>query len=782
MYNLGDRFKPDYSKSKSNVESIFKGNKYRITVLTERLIRLEYNENGVFEDRPTLFAYNRNFKKPEFNVSESNSLLKIITKYCELEYKKEKKFDGGRLTPMSNLKISLYNSDKIWYFNHPEARRYPALVSIYDNKIKKEKGLFSLDGFVSIDDSKTEIILENGELQKRDQNSIDLYVFLYNKDYYFCLNDYFILTGKSPLLPRYALGNWYSKNEFLDEEKIEKLSNLFIKNNVPISLMILNKWSNKTELTELYKDPKELVKNLYEKNIRLNLSLEEKKSFDSKLYTNLGRYLQADKNGLIPFNLYDARTIDAYLKILIHPLMMNGIDSLYINKSNSSQSLLIHYLYNDQKIINNKRPLLCAPYSVAAHRYGITSSGTIKVGWDTLKNISEFNTSSFNIGMNYWMHDIGGTHDGIEDNELFTRYVQLGVFSPLLKLASEGGKYYKREPWNWGIKTSKITTDYLNLRYRLIPYIYTENYKYYKFGKPLIEPLYYRYPKIYDDNLYNDEYYFGSQMFVSPITEKKDYVMNRVIHKLFIPEGIWYDFFTGKKYRGNKRYTSFYKDEDYPVFVKEGSIIPLATNKYNDTSLPTKLEVLIFPGENNTYSIYEDDGKTLEYENGNYIITNIELLSKKNSYNLTILPVEGKVGILPKTRDYKIRFRNTRAASRILSYVQGTSVENKSYREDKDLVIEVKNIPTNQQFTLMCSGKDIEYDALRIINEDISEIISDLPIKTTMKDKVDSIMFSKELDIKKKRIAIRKLANGKERLERKYIDLFIKLLEYVAEV
>ena len=144
--------------------------------------------------------------------------------------------------------------------------------------------------------------------------------------------------------------------------------------------------------------------------------------------------------------------------------------------------------------------------------------------------------------------------------------------------------------------------------------------------------------------------------------------------------------------------------------------------------------------------------------------------------------MDGKVGILPKTRDYKIRFRNTRAASRILSYVEGTPVENKSYSDDKDLVIEVKNIPTNKQFTLMCSGKDIEYDALKIINEDMAEIISDLPIKTVMKDKVDSIMFSKELSIKKKRIEIRKLANGKLRLERKYIDLFLKLLEYIGEV
>ena len=784
MYNLGDRFKPDYQKSKCNKDTVFKGNKYRITVLTERLIRLEYSEDGVFEDRPTIFAQNRNFPKPEFNISESGNILKIVTKYFELEYKKEKNFNGGKITPLSNLKVLLYNTDKVWYYNHPEARRFMTTVAVNKNKLIKEKGLYSLDGFVSIDDSKTDVILENGELQTRNYNGIDVYLFMYNRDYYYCLSDYFKLTGKPTLLPRYAFGNWYSKNEFFDKERILKTCELFEKHNVPISVLSLNKWSNKMDLNELYENPKEIIQELFKKNIRLGLNLNDTKSFDGNLYTNLAKYLQLDKNGNIPFDIKNPKTVDAYLKLLIHPLIFSGIDSFFLNNAISNDRLigLKHFLYNDQKIIDNKRPLFISPNSKADHKYGITYSGVSKVSWDSLRNMTEFNISSFNKGMSYWLHDIGGTIDGIEDNELFTRFVQLGVFSPLLSLSSDGGKYYKREPWNWGIKTSMITTTYLNLRYKLIPYIYTENYKYYKFGKPIIEPIYYRYPVLYDDSLYRDEYYFGSQIFVSPITEKKDYIMNRVIHKLYMPHGTWYDYFTGKKYRGNKRYTTFYKDEDYPVFVKEGSIIPLANNKFNDVSLPTELEILIFPGENNTYSIYEDDGKTLNYESGNYIITNIELLSKKNSYNLTILPVEGKVGILPKTRDYKIRFRNTRAASRILSYVQGTPVDNKSYREDKDLVIEVKDIPTNKQFTLMCSGKDIEYDAMKIINEDISEIISDLPIKTTMKDKVDSIMFAKNLEIKKKRIAIRKLANGKERLERKYIDLFIKLLEYVAEV
>ena len=120
--------------------------------------------------------------------------------------------------------------------------------------------------------------------------------------------------------------------------------------------------------------------------------------------------------------------------------------------------------------------------------------------------------------------------------------------------------------------------------------------------------------------------------------------------------------------------------------------------------------------------------------------------------------------------------------SKVLSYVGNNSVTNRCYYDEGNLIIDIDNVPTNSQLTIICSGDAIEIDALHIINEDIASIIGDLPIKTVVKEKIDSIMFSNELTIKKKRIEIRKLANGKNWIERKYIDLFLKLLEYIKEV
>ena len=787
MYDLGEKFRIDLNDAIAPQECVFKGDKYRITVLTERLVRLEYSETGSFNDYPTEIALYRNFNKPEFNVSETNEALNISTSYFDLTYLKNKPFDGGKVQPTKNLKILLKGTDRVWHFNHPEARNFYYASSLENNKIVKSKSLYSNDGFVSINDSNTPIILENGSIQLRQNKEIDIYVFLYNKDFYFCLNDYFKLTGFPDMLPRYALGTFVTKNAIYDQYSLLHSIQKYEEHNIPISSFILNNWESNInyQFNANFKEIDKLVKFLNEKRLKIGLDLRYNNSFSDKTnnYEILKQYLQVDQNGKIPFNLLDPRCVDAFLKLIIHPLDSLGIAyyNIFNNKDYKTLEILKYYLYKDK--INTSRPMLVGENNfIVPHRYSILYAGKSIVGWKSLENIPKFNNTASNMGISYWSHDFGGTTGGIEDSELYIRYIQLGTFSPILRLGSDSSKYYKREPWKWGLSTSQIASYFLNLRYKLIPYIYTECYKYYKYGKPLIEPVNYRYPELYDDVLYNDNYFFGSTFYVSPILHKKDPIMDRVIHKLYIPDGIWYDYFTGKKYTGNKRYVSFYKENEYPVFVKSGAIIPLSLNANNDTDVPTKMEIQVFPGASNTYSIYEDDGCTNAYKSGDYAITNIEYLYKKDNYTLTILPTQGKINVLPSKRNYVVKFKNTKSTTIVKSFINGEYIANKKKKKNADLVVEINDVPTNGQLTLVCTGQNIEIENMKIINEDFVSIISDLPIKTTMKERVDNILFSKKYDLKKKRIEIRKLAHGKDYLERKYIDLFLKLLEYINEV
>ncbi|MFV0249615.1 MAG: TIM-barrel domain-containing protein [Bacilli bacterium] len=802
MYELGDQFKINYENAKANQKNIIQGNKYRFTILTERLIRLEFNENGIFEDRPTVLILNRNTEPVNYNLKEDKRFLEISTKYFRLTYKKNKPFKGTTLNTMVNLKIELLNSDKIWYYGHPEARNYGAPgISLDDNpgKLKLKKGLYSIDGFSSIDDSKSDIISEQGIIQEKETESIDTYLFLYLKDFAYCLKDYYTVTGNPSLIPRYALGNWWSKNEDYNDESLKELLNNFKKNEIPLSVLLLDKdWHIRDYQNKLkdsgfswnetkFNNPSMMIAYLHSEGIRIGLNLNPLEGIFPYEYKflKLQEYLKEDENGIIPFNVFNPKFVDTYLKILINPLDQINVDFFWIdfNETKKIKDLwaLDHYHFQNMQKDYKKRPMILSRNTnIAPHRYPVLYSGKTIVSWNTLKLIPFHNSSSTNIGVTFWSHDIGGYYKGTEDNELYTRYVQLGTFSPILKFGSDKGKYYKREPWRWSVKTHKIVKDYLTLRHRLIPYIYTESYKYHKFGMPLIMPIYYKFPEMYDDINYRNGYYFGTEFFISPIVNKKDYIMNRVIHKFFLPDGIWYDFVTGKKFPGGKKYISFFKDEDYPVFAKAGSIITLGDNEnINDTTPPKNMEIQIFPGRSNTYNLYEDDGVSDLYKKDYYLLTSIDYNYLPNNYTVIVRPVEGKSGIVPDTRNYKFVFRNTKAAKEVIVYFNDTKLESRNYVKDTDFIVEVDDISTIGQLTLNCKGKDIEIDAVRIINDDIESIISDLQIETRLKELIDKILFS-EQSIKRKRIEIRKLKN--KGLEKKFIQLFLKLLEYINEV
>lgn len=816
-------FRIDYSNAKSKDAAIFQGQKYRITILSDILIRLEYSETGNFEDRPTEFAVFRNFDVPEFKVEEDDKYLDISTKYFEIQYVKEKPFIGPAYAPDSFLKINLLDSDnKYWYFKHPEARNFNSIVANLDkskvknvddqldlDKVKKKakeilgktKGLYSTDGFVSIDDSTSLIIMEDGSLKDLERYNLDTYVFMYRRDFGKCLQDYFRLTGVPPMIPRYALGIWWNKNDLYSFDDMKKLVYQFNRNGIPVSILLLGEnWHMKdmnnlsryktgfTFNPELFPNPLEFTTFMHERGLRIGVLMDPSEGIypHEARYDEISKELNMSEKQIIPFNVFDQNILDIYLNKLIDPLYKTGVDFFWIDYFDKEHKEVLralnYYHFNDYKKFPSQRGLVLSRISdLAPHRYPVHYSGETLVSWDTLKTLPFYNSTSSNLGLSWWSHDIGGYKDGVEDAELYMRYVQLGTFSPIFRFSSKYGKYYKREPWRWDIKTNGIVKEYCRMRHRLIPYLYAEGYKYSRTGMPLIQPLYYNYPEIYDEPIYRNEYYFGTELMVAPITKKKDLIISRAIEQIFIPQGMWYDFKTGKKFPGNKRYVTFYKDEDYPVFAKSGSIIPMADfeENINVTNSPSSMEIHVFPGESSTYNLYEDDGYSSLNEEGYYIITKIEYNYLANNYTLIIRPIEGKSGIIPERRDYRIRFRNTRQADDVIVYVDGQQIPSDNYTDDADFIVAVKDIPTTSQLTINCKGRDIEIDAVRLINEDIDSIISDLQIETNLKEKIAKIIFS-DMALDRKRIEIRKLK--KDKLDSKFINTFIRLLEYIAEI
>lgn len=795
MYNLGPQFHLNQDNLRVNERCIFIGPKYRIEVLTERLIRLEYSEQGKFVDSASALVINRNFERPLFEVKEDQAYIYINTKYINLKYMKNSRFSE------KSLFATIMYSKKEWFYTQKEVKNYGGTTISLDNTLKMpnlDKGLFNPDMYLIMDDSNSLLLDENSNVYKREENSKDIYIFAYSNDFNEVLNDYFHLTGYPAFLPRYALGNWWSRDIPYQDEHIISLMNKFRMNGIPISVFLFDKdWSIKMSNesntsgfsfnTRLIKDPNRLINILHQMNIKVGVKVNPKDGIFSheNSFPEARKYINLNKKGYIDFNPFEARFMDLYLKLFIHPLEAMGIDLFWndydVLENRNALFVLNDYMTKDMARAGKRSLVLGRNANFAPHRYPILYSGHNQISFDVLKFLPFFNLTATNIGVSYWSHDVGGSVDGIENSELYIRSVQFGVFSPILRFNTENGTYYKREPWRWDIVTNNIVTYYLRLRNQLIPYLYTEFYHYHKEGIPLIKPFYYDYPFAYDDPVYINQYFLGSSMLVSPIVKLNDPLINRTIQRFYIPEGIWYDFKTGKKFVGNKKYVSFYKIEDYPVFVKAGGIIPLSgINDLMSTNVPKELEIHVFPGQSNSYNLYEDDGITNNYQKGNYSITNIDYNYLTNNYTLIIRPVDGNPNLLLQTRDYKIRFRNTKMATDVKVYFNDQELNFKSYLMDTDFVLEVKNVPTNGQLTINCQGKDIEIDALMLLNDDIDSILSDMEAPTILKDSIAKILFSKDLPVNKKRIEIKKLK--KRGLDKRSIKVFLRLLEYMNEV
>lgn len=778
MANLCSYFVKDSKNLIPQPKSILKGQTYRFSILTPRLIRLEYNKNGVFEDRATSLVVNRTFGETQFSVKVEEQSLVVSTEYFTLTYIREKPISGN------NISITINGTDREWRPGYKEVRNVGTIsysLDDLDKDLKLAKGLYSLDGYAILDDSHN-FVIDNEMFIPREE-TIDIYFFAYRSDLGLCLQDYFNLTGYPPMIPRYALGAWWYKNDIYNMYNIDDIIKKFNDNKIPISVFLLgDKWHNNYQnfsydlrlfdvlnINSYYKSKKQIF--------GLTINPELPISNQDALYNELIKYIKPDKNNLVSLVPLNNTTISLYLNLIVGNLLNSGIKIFNIDYNNPNDKLglflLNHYHYvisnlNERGVILSRNP------GIAPHRYPIIYSGKTRVSWDTLKKLPTYNNSASNIGVCWHSHAIGGYYGGIEDEELFIRYIQFGVFNPIFILAGEAGKYYKREPWKWDQIKLNVIREYMQLRNKLIPYIYNEGYIYHKFGVPIVQPLYYKYPKIYDEPNYINQFFFGSKIMISPIIKRKNTEMNRVVQRIFIPNGIWYDYSSGKKFAGNKYYVNFYKESDYPIFIKEGSIIPMSEDF--DSDIPRNMEIQIFPAENGlygSYELYEDDGISKEIGN-NYLITKMNLDKVDTGYTFSIKRKEGNLNL--PNRNYLLRFRNMKSPDRVL-VKKGNQVFEHNYEIEKnDLLIRLEDINVYEPIEISIIGKNMEIETISVINEEIEGILDDLEINTILKEQIDDIIFS-DLPINKKRIGLKKLR--KQGLEPKFINMFIGLLEFI---
>lgn len=665
----------------ANEGNVIQGSQYRITVLTESLIRLEYSVSGKFEDRATQVVWNRDFKKIKFSVEEGDDFLKIQTTKLRLDYdKKPFSKNGLRIKIFGNL--SLYSD--VWrYGEQPNDLLGTArTLDNVDGATPLEHGLLSRDGWSFLDDSKSFLLTESGFVEKREPDVIDLYFFGYGREYEQCLKDYYKLTGNVPLLPRYALGNWWSRYYKYTEQSYMELMNRFERERIPFSVAVIDMdwhitdidetygsgWTGYTWNKELFPNPERFLSWLHDHGMKVTLNVHPADGVRGyeECYEAFAkaRGLDVTKKEPVTFDIADESFVEPYFQYAHHPKEDQGVDFWWVDwqQGNSTSVegldplwLLNHYHYLDSKR-NKKRGLTFSRYAgPGSHRYPVGFSGDTIITWDSLRFQPYFTATASNIGYGWWSHDIGGHMNGIKDDELAVRWLQFGVFSPIMRLHSSCNEFNGKEPWRYNQIAESIMKTFLRLRHQLIPYLYTMNRFSSRDGLPLIQPVYYKHPMEWDAYLVPNEYLFGTKLLACPITEPMNQKLGVSKCKGWLPEGTWYDFFTGLSYCGGRK-AEFYRPlHQMPVFAKAGSIVPLNQDtKTNSVDLPSEMELLVFAGDDGTFTLWEDEGDCFEDLDENWASTTYQLHWGTDA-RLIINAAKGNLKILPKERQYCIK-------------------------------------------------------------------------------------------------------------------------------
>ena len=700
--------------------AIIQGEKYRFTVLTEEMIRLEYCEDGKFEDRATQCVIDRKFKVPEYQVIENEESLEIITDKIHLVYNKQKFTDYG-LSVQVRGNISVYHS--IWHFGEEatDLRGTARTLDEADGAIELEHGIISRFGYGILDDSRSLVITEDGWVEPRKEDCIDIYFLGYGHEYEHCLKDYYHLTGKTPLLPRYALGNWWSRFYRYNDQEYKALMTRFEKEEIPFSVSVIDMdwhlvdidpkygsgWTGYTWNKELFPDPKEFMTWLHDHGLKVTLNVHPAGGVQAheEKYKEMAEAMGRDweKEEPVNFDVTDQKFLKAYFEYLHHPNEEEGVDFWWLDWQQGGLSkipgldplwMLNHYHYLDSGRRGKRRLTFSRYAGMGSHRYPVGFSGDTIISWESLAFQPYFTANASNVGYGWWSHDIGGHMKGYRDEELSTRWIQFGVFSPIMRLHSSNSAFTGKEPWNYNAVSENIMKRYLKLRHEMIPYLYTMNYHASHDGQPLIRPMYYLEPEQPEAYEVPNEYYFGTELVVCPITEPTDKAAGTACVKAWIPEGKWYDIFSGLKYDGGRMLELYRSLEDIPVLAKEGAIIPLTdlTEYTNSVENPKELAVKIVPGKKNAFILMEDTGDTCEDKEENWAQTKLEWI---NENEFIIHPANGNLDVIPKCRTWKMEFYGIADVDNLEVTVGGKAIETERIYDEKRHICQV-NIPATE--------------------------------------------------------------------------------------
>lgn len=661
--------------------AVVQGRQFRITVLADGLVRVEWAADGVFEDRASTFALHRDLPVPAFRLVEGDDVLEVLTERLHLTYDRRRPSASGLRVDVVGG-ISAWHST--WRFGDADASLggTARTLDTVDGRTPVGPGVVARGGVAVLDDSGSFLFTDDGWVAARPTGDrFDLYVFAFGHDFAGALAAFHAVSGMQPLLPRWALGNWWSRYHRYSAADYLALLDRFEREGVRFSVAVIDMdwhrvdsvppehgsgWTGYSWERSLFPDPEGFLADLHARGLAVTLNVHPAdgvRGFEDA-YADVARALGRDPDDRLPiaFDITDPAFLRAYFEILHHRLEAQGVDFWWLDWQQGPYSrvpgidplwMLNHFHFLDSGR-DGRRPLTFSRYAgPGSHRYPVGFSGDTVISWASLAFQPEFTATASNIGYGWWSHDIGGHLWGVRDDELTLRWAQLGVWSPILRLHSSNNPFLAKEPWAFPAETRQGIDEALRLRVRLVPYLHTMNHRAAREGVPLVLPLYYEAPG--EPAAYGSPsaYRFGSELVVAPITAPRDPVTLQGEVVAWLPPGTWTDIATAVVHEGGRTVRLHRDGSGVPALLRAGGILPLAGERETDAAVnPAHLEVLVAPGEDGRFTLVEDDGTGATVDAVPTVRTALHW--DQSSGTLTIDPAAGPAGVVPATRRWTV--------------------------------------------------------------------------------------------------------------------------------
>ena len=521
------------------------------------------------------------------------------------------------------------------------------------------------------------------------------YHFMYGPGLDDVIKGYRRLTGTAPMMPRWTWGLWQSKEHYKTQDELLSVAAKYREMKVPLDAVIQDwqywlpgQWGSHEFDKARFPDPAAMVKKLHDQNVHTIISVWARLDPDTantKALDAMGGLYPPTYPNVSPagkgrwYDAYNPRARDLYWRQVMRGLGTLGFDGWWLDASEAElggwwgQMRELQTGAGPGSVVYNAYPLLHttavhdgmkrdqpgkrafiltrSAYAGQQRNAAITWSGDTMGNWDVFRRQIPAGLNFMLSGIPYWSADIGGFFGGSPKDpayaELFTRWFQFGVFNPMFRVHGTGNG---KEIWQFDDATQKIMRDYIDLRYRLLPYIYSASWDVTHNDGTMMRALAFDFRE--DEHALHipDQYMFGKALLVAPVVQAKAQARD-----VYLPgKDAWYDFWSGARLAAGQVVTAKADIATIPLYVRAGSILPLGPVKqFADEKSDAPLDLVVYPGKDGAYELYDDGGDGYAYEKGAYAV--VRMTWNDGARRLDIAPRQGRYDGMPARQAFAVR-------------------------------------------------------------------------------------------------------------------------------